>query len=141
MSLKDRVISVIQGGGRFAAVATVDSNNKPHVRIMSVKNEGLDICSASFMKSDKIAQIKHNQNASITILKDYSTMMCDYVRVEAVATVYTDAKTKKDFWSEGLGHYFKGPADPNYCVIKFRPVSIEFNDGQTFKTEILKPGR
>ncbi len=141
VSLKDRVIAVIKGGGRFASVATVDSKNKPHVRIMAVKNEGLDIFSASFTKSDKVAQIKNNNSVSITILKDYSSMMCDYIRIEATAAVYTDAKTKKDFWSDGLAYYFKGPDDPNYCVIRFKPASIQFNDGQTFKTEILKPGR
>lgn len=141
LSLKDRVASVIENGGRFAAVATVGADKKPHVRIMALKNVGLDIYSASFTKSNKVAQIKDNHFVSITILKDHTTMMSDYIRVEAVATVLTDAKTRKEFWSEGLGYYFKGPDDPNYCVIRFKPTLIEFNDGKTMKTEVLKPGK
>jgi len=140
-TLKDRIISVLDGGSRFAAVATVGADNRPYVRIMSLAHKGLDISSASFMKSRKIAHIEKNPNVSITVLKDYQSMMSDYIRIEAVARVRSDAKTRKEHWSEGLGFYFKGPDDPNYCIIEFKPVSIEFNDGETFQTEIYKPGR
>lgn len=141
IALKDRIISVIKEGGNYAALATVGPDNKPYVRIMSIKNNGLDLFSASFLKSKKIAQIEHNPNVSITILKDHSTMMSDYIRVEARATVRSDAKTRKAYWNDALSFYFKGPNDPNFCIIEFKPTSIEFNDGKTFKTETLKPGR
>ncbi len=135
--LKSRIISVIESGAAYAAVATVGSGKKPYVRIMSLKNKGLELASATFTKSKKVSQIKSNNSVSISILKDHSKKMADYITIEASATICLDAKTKKEFWSEGLANYFKGPDDPNYCVLKFKPLSIEFNDAKTFKTETL----
>ena len=135
--LKSRIISVIESGAAYAAVATVGSGKKPFVRIMSLKNKGLELASATFTKSKKVSQIKSNNSVSISILKDHSKKMADYITIEASASICLDAKTKKEFWSEGLANYFKGPDDPNYCVLKFKPLSIEFNDAKTFKTETL----
>lgn len=135
--LKSRIISVIESGAAYAAVATVGSGKKPFVRIMSLKNKGLELASATFTKSKKVSQIKSNNSVSISILKDHSKKMADYITIEASASICLDAKTKKEFWSEGLANYFKGPHDPNYCVLKFKPLSIEFNDAKTFKTETL----
>jgi general stress protein 26 len=33
--------------------------------------------------------------------------------------VLTDSETKNEMWYEGMGHYFKGSDDPNYCVLQF----------------------
>ena len=34
--------------------------------------------------------------------------------------VLTDLATKKEMWYEGMGHYFSGPEDPNFCVLQFK---------------------
>lgn len=136
VSLKDRIIAVIKGGSMLAAVATVGTDKKPYVRIMSMRNDGLELASATYVNSKKVAHIKSNKHVSISILKDHAKMS-DYITVSAAATICTDAKTKKAFWSPGIANYFKGPDDPNYCVIKFSPITIEFNDSKTFKTETL----
>ena len=33
--------------------------------------------------------------------------------------VLTDLSTKKEMWYDGMGYYFKGPEDPNFCVLQF----------------------
>ena len=33
--------------------------------------------------------------------------------------ILTDIPTRKEMWYEGLGHYFNGPEDPNFCVLQF----------------------
>lgn len=33
--------------------------------------------------------------------------------------ILTDLATKKEMWYEGMGHYFKGPEDSNFCVLQF----------------------
>ncbi|HBC73344.1 MAG TPA: hypothetical protein DC017_00525, partial [Candidatus Wallbacteria bacterium] len=137
VSLKDRIISVMKGGAHLAAVATIGADKKPYVRIMSMKNDGLELASATYADSKKVAHVKSNKHVSISILKDHAKMS-DYIIVSAAATVCIDAKTKKAFWSQGLAHYFKGVDDPNYCVIKFKPLAIEFNDSKTFEVETLK---
>ena len=33
--------------------------------------------------------------------------------------VLTDLETKQEMWFDGMGWYFKGPEDPNFCVLQF----------------------
>ena len=33
--------------------------------------------------------------------------------------VLTDLATKTEMWFDGMGCYFNGPEDPNYCVLQF----------------------
>lgn len=33
--------------------------------------------------------------------------------------VLTDPEIKKEMWYGGMGYYFKGPEDPDYCVLQF----------------------
>ena len=33
--------------------------------------------------------------------------------------VLTDLETKKEMWYDGMGYYFSGPEDPNFCVLQF----------------------
>ena len=33
--------------------------------------------------------------------------------------VLTDLDTKKEMWFDGMGTYFSGPEDPNFCVLQF----------------------
>ncbi len=33
--------------------------------------------------------------------------------------ILTDEATKREMWYEGLKHHFKGPDDPEYCVLRF----------------------
>lgn len=33
--------------------------------------------------------------------------------------VLTDLAAKKEMWYDGMGYYFKGPEDPNFCVLQF----------------------
>jgi general stress protein 26 len=33
--------------------------------------------------------------------------------------VIMDLQVKKEMWYDGLTNHFKGPEDPNYCVLKF----------------------
>jgi general stress protein 26 len=44
--------------------------------------------------------------------------------------VLTDLETKKEMWYEGMGFYFKGPEDPNFCVLQFatRRYSLMLNE-------------
>lgn len=33
--------------------------------------------------------------------------------------VLTDLSAKKEMWYDGMRYYFKGPEDPNFCVLQF----------------------
>ena len=44
--------------------------------------------------------------------------------------VLTDIESKKEMWYDGMGYYFKGPDDPNFCVLQFitRRYSLMLNE-------------
>ena len=44
--------------------------------------------------------------------------------------VLTDIELKKEMWYDGMGYYFKGPDDPNFCVLQFitRRYSLMLNE-------------
>ena len=44
--------------------------------------------------------------------------------------VSTDIEVKKEMWYEGMGYYFNGPEDPDFCVLKFvtRRYSLMLNE-------------
>lgn len=44
--------------------------------------------------------------------------------------VLTDLATKKEMWYEGMGHYFQGPEDANFCVLEFITQRYSFMLGE-----------
>jgi general stress protein 26 len=42
----------------------------------------------------------------------------------------TDSAVKQEMWYDGMGSYFSGPDDPNYCVLRFttRRYSLMLNE-------------
>jgi len=44
--------------------------------------------------------------------------------------VVTDTEVKKEMWYEGLGHYFKGPEDPEFCVLEFKTLRYSLMPGE-----------
>jgi general stress protein 26 len=44
--------------------------------------------------------------------------------------VATDLAVKKEMWFDGMGYYFKGPEDPNFCALQFttRRYSLMLNE-------------
>ena len=41
------------------------------------------------------------------------------ITLVGIIEMLTDHETKKEMWFDGMGFYFKGPEDPNFCVLQF----------------------
>jgi len=41
------------------------------------------------------------------------------ITLVGIIEILTDHETKKEMWFDGMGFYFKGPEDPNFCVLQF----------------------
>jgi general stress protein 26 len=138
-NLKEKILDVLTSGApkpKLASLATT-ADGKPYVRMMVVSNRDLTLYSATFLASKKIDHIKKNENVSLCVMADSGNMMSDYVTIEAAASVLTDEKTKKEFWHDYLMQHFKGPEDPNYCVLKYVPKKIELMSSTESEPQIL----
>ena len=77
--------------------------------------------------SNWVKRIEKNKRASVCFNSEEEqyniTLIGD---IEAL----TGLEIKKEMWYDGLGHYFKGPEDPNVCVLQFttRRYSLMLNE-------------
>ncbi|MBI5843801.1 MAG: pyridoxamine 5'-phosphate oxidase family protein [Deltaproteobacteria bacterium] len=110
-----------------AVLATVTEDNRPWARYMApVADENLDFRMPSNADSRKVAHIKNNPKVHLTTgVTDMETAAA-YIQVEGKAEILCDKASRHAFWDEHLMRFFSGPDDPNYCVIKIIPQSIEY---------------
>jgi len=131
MSVKEGILKVI-GGEHVAALATVDGG-RPAVRFLAMAGmEDLTLVGATMKSSRKVAQIKTNPNAAISIWsgKNFSD---PYVMIWGKASIFDDLQTKKKFWDRGLEPYFQTPENPEYVVLKLVPERIEYYHDMTME--------
>jgi len=127
-TLKQKIIAILDGGTaiKTGALATVDGRGRPSVRIMTFRHKDLILYSVTSLKSKKTAHVRDNPFVSIEISRDITRLDSDYIVIDAKAEVLSDLQTKKDFWTEHLSVYFSGADDPDYCVMKFTPETIDY---------------
>jgi len=124
MALKDKILQVI-GGPHPAAIATVDQG-MPAVRFMVLTGfPDLTLVGATGRPSRKVAQLRKNPNASISIWsgKEFTD---PYVVIKAKGEVHEDMATKKKYWTPMMEQYFKTVDNPEYVVLIFVPSEIEY---------------
>jgi general stress protein 26 len=127
-TLEAQILKLLSGGPRpkVAALATVNEEGAPAIRPMSLHADGLTLYSATMLDSRKVAHIRHNPNVALTTSADPSDLASPYVVISARAEILTDRRTRKARWSKHLEMYFDGLDDPNYCVLRYTPVTIEY---------------
>lgn len=124
--IKNKVLDLMKQN-QFAVMATINEEGKPWARYMAVKaDEDLTIRTSTFKNSRKVAQIKANPEVHLTMGVNDTEHMGAYIQVQGKAEVSDDPELKKDFWSESLKYYFKGPQDPDYVVVTIKPYLIEY---------------
>ena len=100
----------------YCTLALIDFDGYPTAATISPsKTEGIKrIYFCSGTESNWAKRIEKCNRASVCFnSSEYNiTLVGD-------AEVVTDLAVKKEMWYEGMGHYFKGPDDPGFCVIKF----------------------
>jgi general stress protein 26 len=125
--LKEKILKIFDGK-KLACLATI-RKGKPWVRYVMVSGKELDLYFTSGISARKIDDIKNNNNVHLTFGFDQSNYTSPYVQVAGKAEIITDNNLKKEFWNDMLKTYFKGPDDPNYCVVKVKPELIELVEG------------
>jgi len=133
--LKNKIVDVLKRSV-LAAVATI-KDGKPWVRYMVVmQGSGLSLWTTTFTQSRKIQEIKKDKNLDLIIGGDEKNFKAPYLNVRATAEVFTDIKTKKQYWNDMLKSYYSGPEDPNLAIIIISPQVIEYMSGDSMTPEV-----
>ena len=122
-------------------LATITEDGKPWVRyVVGLADQELSIRICTSLCSDKIRHMRQNPNVHVSLgAKDLITAR-NWLQIEGVAEIST-AKAERDaFWFDGLKAHFKGPDDPNYCVVIVKPSKIELASMASLDAEIWQPG-
>ncbi|MBN1879560.1 pyridoxamine 5'-phosphate oxidase family protein [bacterium] len=135
--LNQKIISVVQNNP-LGVLATVTDEGKPMGRyLMFSIDETMTIFAITGFSSRKVAQLKNNPNAHVTLGYHITDSMSPWIGYSGHASILTDAQNRRKFWKDDFKRYFKDQDDPEYCIIRITPDWIEYWAG--WKPEIWKP--
>lgn len=126
MQLREKILGVM-GGMHVGAVATV-REGRPAVRYLALYGqEDLSLVGGTLKSSRKVAEIREDPHAAISIwsCREFTD---PYVVVKAEARIHEDIATKKRHWDPAWGPFFKSPENPEWVILRFVPVTIEYYD-------------
>jgi general stress protein 26 len=122
-------------------VATITEDGKPWVRyVMAKADKDLIFRFCTQLDSRKVAQIRKNSDAHISLGVSSLETAKNWVQVQGIAEVSTDRFELDAFWFDELNNYFSGPDDPNYCVVIVNPSKIEFGTMGIMTSEVWESG-
>lgn len=120
-------------------LVTVDGENKPQARAMSVFPPEPDwtLWLGTNPRSRKANQIKNNPNVMVYF---YDTMGFSYVSVAGKARFVNEPDKKKKYWREGWTRFYPDPEN-DYILIQVTPERMEICSFQykLFWDENIKP--
>ncbi|MCL2370932.1 MAG: pyridoxamine 5'-phosphate oxidase family protein [Firmicutes bacterium] len=127
--------------GEVCVMTLIDEDGYPSASVITpAKADGIkSLWFASNLDSQKVAQLKKNNRASVCFCSDeYSVSLTGEVKI------LTDTATKKQLWYKGLeDNYEGGINDPLYCVLHFvtKKYDIFLNNGDRTRGEIKEERR
>lgn len=122
----------------LVAFATAGKDGRPWVRyVMASGSPDLHIRFATFLNSRKVAQVRRNPEVHLA----WRIGDAGCLQIQGHAHFTVDPAERAAFWHDGLGHYFKGPDDPNYAIMIVKPYRIELLDDEAFQPEVWEAHR
>jgi len=105
------------------ALATVDSLNRPRVRMMGTlkPDEDFTVWFGTNPNSRKVAQIKQNPEVTIYYTEEGNS---GYVMLQGTAQLVNDTKEKEMHWEEQWKEFYPNYPD-DYLLIKVKPNWLE----------------
>ena len=127
---KEQILELLDTN-KFGTLATVE-NNKPHTRYMTFLHEDFTLFTPTSKETHKAEEIENNPNVHILLGYHGGEIGKDvFLEVQGKAEIVDDEETKKTMWHESFGHWFKGPEDPEYVILKITPVAMRLmNTGE-----------
>jgi len=78
------------------------------------------------LRSGKEHEIETDRDVGLTFV---DTSQKAYLSITARAEVWRDHAKAAEIWRSGDNLWWKGPDDPNVCVLRIRPLTAELWDG------------
>jgi general stress protein 26 len=124
--VRRRILETLQVEPTFlCALATVTEEGHPSVRTMRATiDEDLTIRCPTFVRTDKVAQIRSRPDVYLTCGSTDADRPGSYFRIEGRAQISTDPADRRLAWSDRLAKWFTGTDDPNYAVVRIVPHRI-----------------
>ena len=119
-------IKQLVNNSRDAIVSSIDSNSFPNMKAMFIaKHEGIHtFWFSTNVSSNRFSQWTKCPNAGLYF---YDSKKIHGLMLLGHMDIFTDDKTKADFWHEGDEQYYSlGPTDPDYCIISFTATAGEY---------------
>ena len=122
-----RVLQTLQQEEAFlAALATVDSRGRPHVRYVRGRiDKDLTIRCPTFLDTEKVRQIARDPHVALTCGDTESTRPGSYYQIEGTARISLDPVDRRQAWNSQLEKWFSRPDHPGYAVVVIHPTRIE----------------
>lgn len=116
----EEIIQTRVGMSTYCTMALIDIDGHPTASTITASMadgiKWLTFCTG--LGANKPNRIRKCNLASICFNAD------DYnITLDGTIEVVTDPEVKKEMWYEGLANHFKGPEDPEYCVLLFKTKS------------------
>ena len=111
-------------------LASVDKDGCPRpIPLSKIKSEGIStIWFATGTHSVKTENFRSNPNAGVCFYNNG-----DSVGLTGTVEVVDDPQEKLDCWQDWfIAHFPKGPADPDYIILKFHASAATFYIDDTF---------
>ena len=122
-NLKQRIFD-FAANLQLLSLATLTEAGLPRVRyVVGKADPSLTFRFSTHLDSAKVLQMKRQPGVSVTA-GGTGVRAQSWLELEGNAQVSTSAAERRAFWFDGLGAYFSGADDPNYCIVVIRPSRI-----------------
>lgn len=117
------VAKEIMTNAKTCALITLDTNNRPRVRMMGTlqSDDDFTVWFGTNPKSRKVEQIKHNPEVTLYYTEEGNS---GYVMIQGKAEIVNDAKEKEIHWREDWKAFYPNYPD-DYMLIKVSPNWME----------------
>ncbi|HDC5659136.1 TPA: pyridoxamine 5'-phosphate oxidase family protein [Staphylococcus aureus] len=132
-----QAIQVIGGVLETSKVGVLSTayNNKPNSRYMVFYNDGLTLYTKTNIHSAKVKEIKDNP-AAYVLLGYNDTTNRSFVEMEATIEIVTEQEVIDWLWETQDKSFFSSKEDPELCVLRVIPQSINLMNDKSLETPI-----
>jgi general stress protein 26 len=124
---------------QLMSLATVTEDGRPRVRYVVGKADPvLTLRFSTHLGSAKVQQMRNKPSVSVTTGAT-GVRAESWLEIEGGAAVSTAEADRRAFWFDGLGPYFAGVDDPNYCIVIIRPSRIALWSMATMRSDVWQP--
>lgn len=124
--IKQKILDVLRNNP-LGVLSTVTEKGGPSGRYMVVHaDETLTLFAITSLSSRKVSQIRKNPRIHLTAGCVAPNAMGPWICYSGTASILNDQKNRHAFWKEEFKQYFKDADDPDYCIIRMEPETIEY---------------